>query len=72
MFRATHTTKRFNVNQRVWVRYDLGNSLKVWFKFRGSGRYVSGRVDRFATCVGEIKTVEVDDAFAARIVGEEA
>jgi hypothetical protein len=70
MFHAARTTKRFNVNQKVWVRYDLGNCLRVWFRFRGNGRYVSGTVGRFSKCVGEIREIEVDDALAARIEGK--
>jgi len=69
MFRSTRTTKRFNINQKVWVRFDYPNHLVILFKFRGKGRYVKGTIDRFAKCVGEIREIEVDDAFAARITG---
>lgn len=71
-FKASKTTKRWNVNQKVWVRYRFANHLYVWFKFRGSGRYVSGVVGRFSSAVGEIKSIEVSDSFGKRIIPYDA
>ena len=68
-FKAAKRTNRWNENQKVWVRHRFANHLWVWFKWRGKGRYVSGVVDRFANCVGEINEIEVDDSFARRIAG---
>lgn len=69
-FRAIKQTHRFNKNQKVWIRCGYGNHMHVWFKWRGKGRYVSGVIDRFAKCVGEIKKIPVDEAFANRIEGD--
>ena len=69
-FQAKTKTNRFNANQRVWIRSNHANHLLVWFRWRGSGRYVSGILDKFAGCVGEIKEIEVDDGFARRIYGD--
>jgi hypothetical protein len=68
-FKAQKQTNRFRQNQRVWVRADCGNHLKLFFRWRGSGRYVSGVEDKFSPVVGEIKTIEVDESFANRING---
>lgn len=68
-FRAAKQTHRFRQNQKVWIRANFANHLWVWFKWRGSGRYVSGTLDKFDKCVGEIKTIEVEDDFAKRIYG---
>ena len=68
-FKATKRTRRFNENQKVWIRYAFSNHMEVWFKWRGRGRYVSGLVGRWHPCVGEIKVIDVDDAFAQRIAG---
>lgn len=67
MFKAARKTNRWNANQRVWIRFRHANHLNVWFRFRGKGRYVSGIVDRFSPSVGSLSTIEVSDAFAARI-----
>jgi hypothetical protein len=68
-FKATRDTHRFRANQKVWIRMAYANSLEVWFKWRGSGRYVSGTADRFAKAIGEIKEIEVSDAFGERVCG---
>ena len=69
-FRSKKKTNRFNANQKVWIRLECDNHLYVWFKWRGSGRYVSGVLDKFANCVGEIKEIEVDESFARRVYGK--
>lgn len=70
-FRAVKATHRFNENQKVWIRVRYANHLYIWHKWRGSGRYVAGVIDRFAKAVGELKTIEVDDDFADRIEGKD-
>lgn len=42
MFKAAGQTKRFRKNQKVWILYDFGNVMGVCFRWRGSGRYVTG------------------------------
>ncbi len=66
-FKCVKQTKRFKLNQKVWVRDNYANHLKVYFKHRGYGRYVNGTVDKLAKCVGEIKKINVDELFASRI-----
>jgi hypothetical protein len=70
MFKATRSTNRFNKNQAVWVSFDHANHLDIYFKFRGSGRYVRGVIDKSSPVVGEIKSIDVDGEFASRITGE--
>lgn len=70
-FKATKQTHRFNKNQRVWIRLHSGNSLYIWFKWRGSGRYATGIIGTNHPSVGEIKTIEVSDDFARNIKGSE-
>ncbi len=67
MFKATKQTHRFNENQRVWIRHHFGNSLLIWFKWRGSGKYATGVIGTNHPAVGEIKTIEVSDDFAHNI-----
>jgi hypothetical protein len=67
MFKATERTPRFNANQRVFVSFEHANHLDIYFKFRGSGRYVRGVIDKASPARGELKAIEVDDSFAARI-----
>lgn len=66
-FKAATKTKRFNENQRVWVSHRFANHSYIWFRWRGSGRYVTGIIDNDAPAYGELKTIEVDQAFADRI-----
>lgn len=68
-FKAVKKTNRFNANQKVWIRQNLANSLWIWFRWRGNGRYISGTIDKFSPSVGEIKKIDVSEAFASRIVG---
>jgi len=68
-FKIIRRTNRFRKNQKVWVRYNYANHLEVFFKWRGNGRYVTGIIDKFEKCIGEIKTIEVEDIFADRIYG---
>ena len=68
-FKALKQTKRFNKNQKVWIRHNYANNLEIRFKWRGKGRYVNGDIDKFAPSVGEIKTIPVDIDFAKRILG---
>ena len=76
-FKASRQTPRFNKNQKVWIRLNAANYLEIRFKFRGKGRYVNGYIDKWSNngqsinpVIGEIKAIEVDDDFAARIYGE--
>lgn len=67
-FKALRGNKRFRKNQRVWLTLNCANHLYICFKWRGNGRYVRGVIDKFSSIVGEIKTIEVADKFAARIL----
>lgn len=69
MFKAAKQTRRFSKNQRVWIRKHFGNSLVIWFRWRGSGRYAAGIIGTDHPSVGEIKTIEVSDDFARNIHG---
>ena len=66
-FKATKQTNRFNINQKVWLSLNCANHMRIYFRFRGKGRYVSGTIDKFNQAVGEIKTIDVDATFAKRI-----
>lgn len=69
-FRATCSSSRFKKNQKVWIQGSQSNHLYVCYKFRGDGRYISGVVDKRINLVGEIKSIEVDEALARRIYGD--
>ena len=69
-FKATKRTNRFRENQIVWISFMHANHLEIKFNWRGSGRMVNGIVDKFASCVGEIKEMEIDKKFYKRIVKE--
>jgi hypothetical protein len=71
LFKAQKTTKRFNLNQKVWIVHHNGNSMVVFFKWRGKGRYVNGIVDSKSPCVGELKEIEVSKSFYDRIMGND-
>lgn len=66
-FKAAKKTKRFNMNQKVWIILECANHLYIRFKYRGKGRYVNGVVDKFAKCVGEIKSIKVSKDFAINL-----
>lgn len=70
IFKAACQTHRFRKNQKVWVREMCQNHMVVWYRFRGKNRYVEGTVDRWATCVGPVAEIDVDEAFWQRIKGE--
>jgi len=76
IFKAQKQTNRFNKNQRVWVVMDFGNHLRIAFKWRGRGRYVSGTIAKwnhtgtwFNPAIGGdgIKQIDVDESFAAML-----
>lgn len=67
MFKAAKDTRRFKRNQKVWISYLFSNHMTVYHKFRGSGRWVRGVVDRGNSVVGVIHEVEVDQRFAREI-----
>ena len=77
LFKAQKQTKRFRKNQKVWVTADFGNHAYIRFKWRGSGRYVNGVIDKWNwtseggwnKVIGAdgFKDIEVDDEFAKRI-----
>ena len=68
-FKAQRQTHRLNSNQKVWVSYSHANHLNIYYRFRGSGRYVRGTIDRWSKPVGELRIIDVDDEFAKRIRG---
>ena len=71
-FKAKKATHRFNKNQKVWVSWRHANCLDIYYRFRGKHRYVRGTIDRWRkTVVGELKTIDVDEKFARRIIGRE-
>ena len=70
-FKAQRQTHRFRKNQKVWIRLEFANDLWIRFRWRGSGRYVDGVIDKFAKEVGELKEIDVDEAFAKRIMHDE-
>lgn len=45
----------------------MPNCMYVYYRYRGKGRYVTGMCNKDAKYIGEIKTIEVSDSFAARI-----
>ena len=69
-FKAQKETHRFNLNQKVWIRFRWANSLDIYYRFRGKHRYARGIIDRWSKAVGELKTISVSDDFAERIYGE--
>ena len=68
-FKAQKRTHRFNKNQKVWVSYRMGNCLDIYYRFRGRHGYVYGTIDRWSKPVGELKTIDVHEDFARRILG---
>lgn len=68
-FKSTKKNNRFNENQKVFIKHNYANHLEVRFRFRGSGRYVSGVIDKDDKSVGEIKIIPVADEFYKRIIG---
>ena len=70
-FKAQKRTHRFNENQKVWISWRHANHLNIYYRFRGKHRYVRGVIDRWSKPVGELKTIEVDEGFARRVIGKE-
>lgn len=78
MFKAQKQTKRFRKNQKVWVVLDCANHAYIRFKWRGSGRYVNGVIDKWNstqkanwnTAIGEggFKEIEISDDFGNRLL----
>ena len=66
-FKAAKNTRRFRFNQQVWIVHEYANHMDIVFRWRGKGRYVSGVIDKFSPCVGEIKTIEVVETFIHKI-----
>jgi len=66
-FKAKEESNRYNKGQMVWISFNFANHLHTYHKWRGSGRYVYGVIDKFSPLVGEIKTIDVGDDFAKRI-----
>lgn len=66
MFKATKDSHRFRKNQKVWVRPGTpGDYWEVVFKWRGKGRYVTGRIRRSHNPqIGEVKEIDVTERFA--------
>lgn len=70
MFKMPFSNKKFNKNQKVWVRFMTGAlACCVVGKFRGRGRYVEAWVNWRAKNkeAPEIKDIEVTDEFAKRL-----
>lgn len=78
MFKAQKQTKRFKKNQKIWVTYEFSNHAYIRFKWRGSGRYVSGVISKWNwtkkanwnTVIGEdgFKEIEVSNDFGNRLL----
>lgn len=75
MFKAAKQTRRFNLNQDVWVSFQYSNHLRVRFRYRGKGKWVDGLLKTKATnyqdwnpIIGEsgLRKIEVSDEFARR------
>lgn len=66
-FKALHSTNRYRKGQKIWINSNQANHLYTFHKWRGSGRYVNGTVDKFSKFIGEIKTIEVENKFSERI-----
>lgn len=62
-FKSMKNTHRFRKDQKVWISYNCSNHLDLRFKWRGCGRWVKGRLDKYSTCLGKIKTILVEDSF---------
>ena len=69
-FKAQNNSNRYRKGQKVWIRLNCANHLLTYHKWRGSGRYVEGTIDKFSPLVGKIKTIDVDDDFAERITNK--
>jgi len=76
MFKAKKQTHRFRKNQKVWITDDFGNHMFIRFKWRGSGRYVSGVIGKWDSqyngwnkAIGQdgLKEIEVSEGFGKRI-----
>tara|TARA_R110002050_G_scaffold29188_2_gene75392 strand:+ start:448 stop:675 length:228 start_codon:yes stop_codon:yes gene_type:complete len=70
MFKAEYTTKRFNENQKVWIVEDYGNFCKVYYKYRGKGRYVSGILKKENKTFAIPKYIEVTEDFYNRVMNK--
>jgi len=77
MFKAQRQTKRFKLNQKVWIIRDSANHAYVRYKYRGNGRYVTGRISKWHPCKNEwstiigkegFKEIEVTREFANRML----
>lgn len=67
MFRVKKQTKRFNLNQKVWIVQDHGNHLSIKFKWRGASTYATGHMpkwnkkwDDYHPCIGPEGPKEID------------
>lgn len=69
-FKATMDTHRFRQNQKVWIRHQGGNSIDIYFRWRGKGRYTNGIIYNSHKSIGEIKEIEVQDSFALKVLGD--
>lgn len=78
-FKAQKNNNRFKKNQKVWVTMNGANNAHIRFKFRGTGRYVNGVINKWDdslkpikwnTVIGEggFKEIEVEEEFANRIL----
>ena len=78
-FKAQKSNNRFKKNQKVWVTMDGANSAYIRFKWRGTGRYVNGVINKwddslkpikYNAIIGEdgFKEIGVDEDFANRIL----
>lgn len=68
-FKAQKATKRFNENQKIWVKNEHDNHLTIKFKWRGKGSWANGTIDKFAKSVGKIETIPVTDKFFCFVNG---
>ena len=71
-FRARKQTHRFRKNQKVWISHNFANHLAIFFRWRGAGRYVRGKMDKFQPAIDldDIREIEVSDSFMDRLLRE--
>ena len=68
-FKALKETRRFRKNQKVWIVHEYGNFCIIKFRYRGSGRYVSGILNKENQTVANatFKQITVHEDFYNKI-----
>ena len=69
-FKALKETRRFRKNQKVWIVHEYGNFCIIKFRYRGSGRYVSGILNKENQTVANatFKEITVHEDFYNKIM----